>query len=278
MCELTGEYYSEPTLYDKHPQQAIVPQRGMNHMTLEIEPDKARERIDEFLEQIDELLEKSYKEGKDEKRSMNTKLDNFAKIAFSDGEDKIDGLYPSVTSATFGGRDPTIMQREYEDSLKRKKRHLEAWKEQIELEEGGYTDTRSADGSYDEIRDEISKINEELPIYADDLEQSIDELTSGHLLASVMITGRVIDHTLDQIKSSQRLGGPEEVLEHLKENDIIDPREGKITDSIKSYRDVYAHEVGKKPDLHETIIILMGCAKLLHNIQEAGKSREYDLA
>lgn len=93
-----------------------------------------------------------------------------------------------------------------------------------------------------------------------------------------MITGRVIDHTIDQIKSSQNLGGPEEVLDHLEENNIIDSREGKITDSIKSYRDVYAHEVGKTPDFNETLIILLGCAKLLDNIQDAGKTREYDLA
>lgn len=93
-----------------------------------------------------------------------------------------------------------------------------------------------------------------------------------------MITGRVIDHTIDQIKSSQNLGGPEEVLDHLEENNIIDSREGKITDSIKSYRDVYTHEVGKSPDVNEALIILLGCAKLLHNIQEQGKARDYDLA
>lgn len=32
-------------------------------MTLEIDPDKAKERIDDFLEQIDRLLEKRYSEG-----------------------------------------------------------------------------------------------------------------------------------------------------------------------------------------------------------------------
>lgn len=124
----------------------------------------------------------------------------------------------------------------------------------------------------------MSKIGNELPIYANDLQKSISELESGHYLASAMIAGRVIDHTIDQIKSSQGLGGPEDVLNHLRENNIIDSREDKIADSIKSYRDVYAHEVGRVPDVNEALIILLGCSKLLHNIQEAGKARSYDLA
>lgn len=247
-------------------------------MTLEIEPDKARERIDEFLEQIDNLLEKRYDEGKDEKRAMSTKLDNFAKVAFTNGNEKKNSLHPSVRVSTIGEKSPAKKQEEYEESLKMKKRNLEAWKEQIELEEGVTSRDRYASDEYKEVEAEISNIYEDLPLYANDLEKSLEELRSDHLLASAMITGRVIDHTIDQIKSSQRLGGPEEVLDHLEENGIIDSREGQITESIKSYRDVYTHEVGKIPDVSETLIILLGCAKLLHNIQDANKAREYDLA
>lgn len=247
-------------------------------MTLEIDPEKARERIDEFLDQIDKLLDKKYTEGQEEKRDMSTKLDNFAEVAFSNGEKKRNSLHRSVVSATWGRTDPRKEQRNYEKSLKKKKRELEAWKQQIELEEDLVSDDDGGTEGYKEIEGEISKVREELPIYADDLEQSLEELRSGHLLASAMITGRVIDHTLDQIKSSQRLGKPEEVLEHLEENGIVDSREGKITDSIKSYRDIYAHEVGQVPEFNETLIILLGCAKLLHNIQDANKTREYDLA
>jgi len=57
-------------------------------MSLQIDPDRAEKRIDEFLQQIDELLDKRYDEGKAEKRSMSTKLDNFAEVAFSDGKKK----------------------------------------------------------------------------------------------------------------------------------------------------------------------------------------------
>lgn len=247
-------------------------------MTLQIDADEARERIDEFLEQIDDLLEKRYDEGGEEKRTISTKLDNFAKVAFSDGEEKKGSLHPSAVFATFGEKNPREKQRRYEKSLKQKKRHLEAWKQQIELEEEMNSRNQYESGTYEEIEEEIANIKEKLPIYANDLEQGIEELRTGHLLASAMITGRVIDHTIDQIKSSQNLGGPEEVLDHLEENNIIDSREGKITDSIKSYRDVYAHEVGKTPDFNETLIILLGCAKLLDNIQDAGKTRKYNLA
>lgn len=247
-------------------------------MTLEIDPDKARERIDEFLETIDELLDKRYDEGKEEKQTLSTKLDNFAEFAFSEGSKKKNSLHPSVRVSTIGGKSPQKKQQEYEKSLKRKRRHLEAWKEQIELQDGTTSESDHVDKDYTEIEREISKINERLPLYADDLQQSLEELRNGHLLACVMIAGRVIDHTIDQIKSSQRLGDPEEVLSHLEENGIVDSREGQITDSIKSYRDVYTHEVGKVPDFNEALIILLGCAKLLHNIQEAGQAREYDLA
>ncbi|WP_231184709.1 DUF4145 domain-containing protein [Haladaptatus sp. DYF46] len=247
-------------------------------MALQIDPKKARKRIDEFLEQIDSLLDKRYNEGEDEKRSMSTKIDNFAEVAFSEGKEKKNSLHPSVRVATLGEKSPGRKQEDYEESLKRKRRHLEAWKEQIELEEGMSSIDNERGTRYKDVGKEISGINEELPLYANDLEQSLEELRSDHLLASAMITGRVIDHTLDQIKSSQNLGGPKEVLDHLEEKGIVDSREGQITDAIKSYRNVYTHEIGKNPDISEALIILLGCAKLLHNIQEAGETREYDLA
>jgi len=247
-------------------------------MTLQIDAHKARKRINEFLEQIDDLLEKRYDEGKDEKRRMSTKLDNFAKVAFSDGEEKKESLYSPAAVATFGQEAPHKKQNRYEESLKRKKRNLEAWKEQIELEEEMDSADDNGDEKYKGIEKEISGINEELPLYANELEQSLEELRNEHFLASVMITGRVIDYTIDQIKSSQGLGGPKEVFDLLEEKGIVDSREGKITEAIKSYRNVYTHEVGKNPDFSEAMIILLGCAKLLHNIQEAGKTREYDLA
>jgi hypothetical protein len=247
-------------------------------MSLEIEPEKARKRIDEFLEQIDELLEKQYNEGKEEKRSMSTKLDNFAEVAFSNGEQKKSKLHRSIAVSTIGGKSPQKKQRDYENSLKRKRRNLEAWKEQIELEEGTTSQNDNRSKEYSDIEAEISEINAKLPLYANDLEKSLEELRSDHLLASALITGRVIDHTIDQIKSSQGLGGPEEVLDYLEDEGIVDSREGQITNAVKSYRNVYTHEVGKKPDVSESLIILLGTAKLLHNIQEAGKTREYDLA
>ena len=247
-------------------------------MTLQINPNEAKKRINEFLDKISELLDKKYFNGEDEKRRLSTKLDNFAKVAFSDGKEKKDSLHPSVVSATMGRKSEKEKQKEYQESLKRKERHLEAWLQQIELEEDPDSNSGTTDEQFVEVEKEVSRVYERLPVYADDLNKSIDELRNDHYLASAMITGRVIDHTIDQIKSSKGLGGPEEVLGHLEKNDIIDSRENKITDSVKSYRDVYAHEVGQTPGLNEALIILLGCAKLLHNIQEAGKTIEYDLA
>ncbi|WP_414836418.1 hypothetical protein [Candidatus Nanohalococcus occultus] len=262
-------------------------------MSLEIDPDKAMAKIDEFLEQIDELLDKRYDEGKEQKRAMSTKLDNFTKVAFSEGDQKVKKLHRSV-GVIGGKRTESEKQERYEDSLKRKKRNLEAWQEQIELEEDveslydaddteereeeNQTSNDEAEQGYIGIKNEIVRIEDELPLYADELKKSLERLNDGHLLASVMITGRVIDYTLDQIKSSQQLGNPEEVLEHLDENNIADSEGIKITDTIKSYRDKYTHELGTIPPQTDAIIILAGCTKLLHNIIDEEKKGEYNLA
>lgn len=245
-------------------------------MTVEIDPDKAHERIDEFLDKIDELLNKKVDKGKDDKESLSAKLDNFAEVAFSDGKDKRESLQYRALS-TFNPSQKE-KQRRYNASLKHKRDQLEAWKQQIELESDLTTNHSSNDSDYTEIEKEISELDKELPLYAEDLQQSLDELENGHHLASAMIAGRVIDHTIDQIKSSQSLGGPGEVLDQLEENGVVDSNEGQIMNAVKSYRNRYAHEVGKSPDIKETFIILLGCAKLLHNIQSAGKTREFDLA
>ena len=259
-------------------------------MGLEIEPDKAMAKIDDFLEQIDELLDKRYDEGKEEKRAMSTKLDNFTKVAFSEGNQKVKKLHRSV-GVIGGKRTESEKQERYEDSLKRKKNNLQAWKEQIELEEDVeslYEDEDEKESSenssegvkqgFTAIENEIIRIEEDLPVYSEELKKSVEELRDGHLLASVMITGRVIDYTLDQIKSSQQLGGPEEVLDYLENNDIADSEGIQITDTIKSYRDKYTHELGATPPTTDAMIILVGCTKLLHNIVDEGKESEYNLA
>jgi len=245
-------------------------------MTVEIDPDKAHERIDQFLDEIDELLNKRVDEGEKDKESLNAKLDNFAEVAFSDGESKRESLqYRSFITLNPSQREK---QRRYNKSLKHKRDQLEAWKQQIELESDLTTNHSGNDSDYTEIEEEISKLDRKLPLYAEDLQQSLHELESGHRLASAMIAGRVIDHTIDQIKSSQSLGSPNEVLDQLEENGVVDSNEGQIMNAVKSYRNRYAHEVGKSPDVKETFIILLGCAKLLHNIQSANKTREFDLA
>lgn len=207
---------------------------------------------------------------------MSAKLDNFAEVAFSDGENKRESLQYRALSTLNPSQ--SEKQRRYNNSLKHKRDQLEAWKQQIELESDLTTNDSSNESDYTEIEEEISELDKELPLYAEDLQQSLIELENGHHLASAMIAGRVIDHTIDQIKSSQSLGGPDEVLDRLEENGVVDSNEGQIMNAVKSYRNVYAHEVGKSPDVKESFIILLGCAKLLHNIQSEGKTREYDLA
>ena len=98
-------------------------------MAVKIDPDKAHERIDLFLEKIDELLNKRVDEGKDDKESLSAKLDNFAEVAFSDGKDKRESLQYRALSTLNPSQ--SEKQRRYNASLKHKRDQLEAWKGRV---------------------------------------------------------------------------------------------------------------------------------------------------
>ncbi|WEL23334.1 hypothetical protein [Candidatus Nanohalovita haloferacivicina] len=120
---------------------------------LQIDPEKAEEKIDEFIKQAEGLLELSYEKGKQEKKEMETRLDNFAKTAFSDGEEKKDNLYPDVVTGAIG-LNSKQRQNRYEDQINRKLRNLKAWKEQVELEKSSTEEKAKIEKMKEEVEEE----------------------------------------------------------------------------------------------------------------------------
>lgn len=122
-------------------------------MTLKIDAQKAKERIEVFLAEVEELLKLSYNEGKEKDYGLDTRIRNFVKMAFSDGNDKIksySGFFMAI-----GGHEETAeeKQRDYLNGLKRSKRHLTAWKEEVEV----YIDTQQGTNKVEKISSEIEK-------------------------------------------------------------------------------------------------------------------------
>jgi len=122
-------------------------------MTLKIDAQKANEKIKVFLAEVEELLKLSYNEGKEDDYGLDTRIRNFVKMAFSDGNDKIKS-YSGIFIA-IGGHEETAeeKQRDYLNGLKRRKRHLTAWKEEVEV----YIDTQQESNKVDKISSEIEK-------------------------------------------------------------------------------------------------------------------------
>ena len=102
-------------------------------MTIKIDPKKAYDKINIFISEVDELQKESYVEGKEKYYGLDTRIRNFIDAAFSDNKQK-KSSYSGIFFAV-GGHTPTPQeeQEDYLQDLKRTKRHLMAWKEEIEL-------------------------------------------------------------------------------------------------------------------------------------------------
>lgn len=102
-------------------------------MSLEMNPDTVLEKIDEYLIEVRELLEKGYSEGSEDKQGLNTRVRTFAKKAFSDSKDKLNS-YTGPLVAVAGERTLREKQKDYRNKLNRMRNHLKAWREEAELE------------------------------------------------------------------------------------------------------------------------------------------------
>jgi len=121
-------------------------------MSLKIDSLKGKEKIEAFLNEVEELLKLSYVEGKEKDYTLDTRIRNFVKMAFSDGDSKIKS-YSGFWIGSTHEQTTEEQQKDYLDGLKRRKRHLTAWKEEVEL----YLDTQQDTNKVDKIGLEIEK-------------------------------------------------------------------------------------------------------------------------
>jgi uncharacterized protein (TIGR02391 family) len=98
---------------------------------------KAVEKVNGYLSEISSLLEKSYKEGRDEKEGLYTRLEHFASYAFSDGKERLVNFRMSFPiQVSLSGQEETEgeKQEEYIRDLRIMQNNLVAYKEELELE------------------------------------------------------------------------------------------------------------------------------------------------
>ena len=124
-------------------------------MSLKVDTKKAPEKIDCFISEIDALLNKSYTEGDEPTYSLDIRIRNFAQAAFSDSKEKISS-YNGFHFAFLGDekkKTPDEEQDDYIKRLKQKRRHLIAWKEEVELN----TEISSDSQKITEIKEQIEE-------------------------------------------------------------------------------------------------------------------------
>jgi uncharacterized protein (TIGR02391 family) len=96
---------------------------------------KALETVNGYLSEVNSLLIKSYKEGKDEKEKLLTRLEHFITFTFPDGKERLANFRDSFPIQVFlGGRKETEeeKQEEYVGDLKIMRNNLVAYKEELQ--------------------------------------------------------------------------------------------------------------------------------------------------
>lgn len=97
---------------------------------------KAHETVVSYLSDINSLLEKSFKEGWDEKEALLTRIEHFISFAFPDGKERLANFRESFPmQVSLSGHDETDSekQKEYVQDLKIMRNNIVAYKEEFQL-------------------------------------------------------------------------------------------------------------------------------------------------
>ena len=131
-------------------------------MKLEIPTNNAKEKIEEFIEEFEELSDLSFKEGKDKKSKLDKNVKSFLKMAFSNG-DKMVKDYTLMFIGTTGRKTNSRKQKDYEENITHKKDQLIAWKDNLEmmeeLEESGFENENEKDSESPDSNITIESLN-----------------------------------------------------------------------------------------------------------------------
>ena len=98
--------------------------------------DEAIKTVDAYLSQVETLLTKSYKEGINKADELETVFENFVRITFSDGKEKLDYYRDDVPiKVLIGSREESEEEKQeyYILRLNIMKNHLVAYKEELQL-------------------------------------------------------------------------------------------------------------------------------------------------
>lgn len=100
-------------------------------MTLQVSPSDALDKIEEFIEEIEELLEMPREEGEDRKEDLRRDVENFMNVAFSDSDEKL----KNFRTLEFIVKEKTDeeKQEKYESDLNHYKECLQDLEDEIEL-------------------------------------------------------------------------------------------------------------------------------------------------
>lgn len=101
---------------------------------MSIDINEALKKISAYISKIDELLRKSYKEGSDKRRELDTAIQNFVRVTFPDGKEKLGDYRKTVRLFHVGyGMSEKEKQEDYILLLKKMRNHLVAYKEELQL-------------------------------------------------------------------------------------------------------------------------------------------------
>ncbi len=104
-----------------------------------IEPIKALEKINTYLQEIEDLKKKKHSEGKESKIELNQKIKTLINLSFDDAKDKLREYKPSPFYSTIIGKQKSEEQKEresqtyYDRGLDIMKNYLIGYKEELEL-------------------------------------------------------------------------------------------------------------------------------------------------
>jgi hypothetical protein len=101
----------------------------------DIDPDDAINKIIAFSNQIDSLIDMSYKDGEAVKDQLNTRMRAFVRSTFKDAEKKFKDYNNDMRSRVFvySEESEETKQKRYQKSLETMRNHLISYKDELEL-------------------------------------------------------------------------------------------------------------------------------------------------
>jgi len=129
----------------------------------------------------------------------------------------------------------------------------------------------------EELRKEVAETCENLDtLYEENLNEALDELESGHFLASALITSRVVDYTLKQLKIQEDKQEIKSLIKNITEekSDTILKQQTETISRLS--RNLYNHRIDRFAKSSNAFSLLSDCLFLL-DIYEKSHNNRYKI-